>query len=122
MPDAFHTFGSDLQLSATGDLLTAAIPTETTQRVLRRLMTNAGGYIWQLAYGAGLPARVGRKANAKAIASLVRSQIFQEGGVAQQPPPVVSVSETTGGMVFCAIQYTDAVTAQPVTLSVPIGP
>ena len=48
MADISHTFGADLSLSATGDLLCVTGDTLTQQRVLRRLLTNAGDYIWQL--------------------------------------------------------------------------
>ena len=54
MPDINHLWGNDLAFSATGDLATADVPTLTQQRVLRRLLTNPGDYIWELDYGAGL--------------------------------------------------------------------
>lgn len=117
-----HIFGNDLQLSATGDLLLVSGVAETRQRILRRLLTNLGDYIWELDYGAGLPAKVGRKANAAQITGIVRSQIFQEQSVAQTPAPKVTVSVNPNGTVTCNITYTDAPTQQPVALTVPLNP
>lgn len=120
MPDLSHVFGQDLQLSATGDLLTVDTSDLTQQRIMRRLFTNQGDYIWQLAYGAGLPSRVGRKSNAADIASIVRSQIFQESSVAQSPPPVVTVTASPNGAVVCNISYFDLDLQKSVTLTFPI--
>ena len=63
MPDISHQFSADLSLSPTGDLATITAPQLTQQRVLRRLLTNPGDYIWHPSYGAGLAAFVGQPAN-----------------------------------------------------------
>ncbi|MEE3500197.1 hypothetical protein [Acidiphilium acidophilum] len=54
MADAGLVFGGDLAIDAGGDLALAAGSALTEQRVLRRLLTNPGDYIWQLSFGAGL--------------------------------------------------------------------
>lgn len=110
MADLFHQWGSDLSLGPTGDLATADTPTVTTQRVLRRLLSNPGDYIWQLGYGAGLPRMVGQPANAAAIRGVITSQMYQEAGVSQDPAPAVKVKGGMDGTVFAAVQYTDAAT------------
>ena len=107
MFDINHTFGGDLAVDVSGDLATASGRALGQQRVLRRLLTNAGDYIWQLTYGAGLPSMIGTPADAAAIAGLVRSQIFLEGAVGQTPTPVIDV-ETQGSIVSLQITYTDA--------------
>ena len=84
MPDLSHTFGGDVQVSANGDLLTASSLNLSQQRILRRLMTNPGDYIWQPSYGAGLAQFVGSPASAAQIRAVVRSQIFKEAAVARQ--------------------------------------
>jgi phage baseplate assembly protein W len=117
MADMAHTFGGDLALSASGDLLVVSGDTLTQQRVLRRLLTNDGDYIWHLAYGAGLGRMVGQPVNAAAIENIVRSQIFRESSVAQVPAPVVTTSVNTDGMVTVTIQYADAVTGAGSTLT-----
>ncbi len=118
MADAYHQFGNDLVLSASGDLLlvTTALD-QTNQRLMRRLFTNLGDYIWHLKYGAGLPSRVGRKANAAAITAIIRSQIFQEGTVSRNPQPVINVTVDTSGLVICNITYQALNTQTPTTLS-----
>ena len=47
MPDLAHQFGADLVAGATGDLAVVDGPALGRQRVLRRLLTNPGDYIWQ---------------------------------------------------------------------------
>ena len=63
--------------SATGPLL-------GQQRVLRRLLTSPGDYIWQLDYGAGLARFIGQPVNPLQIKAVIRSQIFKEAAVARR--------------------------------------
>ena len=119
--EAYHIFGQDLVLSATGDILLVDGVQETNQRIMRRLFTNPGDYLWDLLYGAGLPAKVGLKANAAAIAAVVRSQIFQETTVSQTPPPTIGVLASPSGVVTCTVTYTYAPTGQVSSLTFPIG-
>ncbi|HQT89694.1 MAG TPA: hypothetical protein PK677_14295 [Acidiphilium sp.] len=119
MSDISHYFGSDLSLSASGDLLTVAQGAGLTkQRILRRLLTPQGGYIWELPYGAGLPALIGQPVTPMAIQNAVRAQIFNEATVAKAPEPVITVTATTGGTFTVTIAYTDAVSGQPQILTV----
>ena len=55
-----------LRAGAAGDLAPAAGTLRGQQRVLRRLLTNPGDYIWQPGYGAGLGQFVGKPASAGA--------------------------------------------------------
>lgn len=119
---AYHYFGQDLVLSSTGDLLVISGAQLVQQRILRRLMTNPGAYLWDLTYGAGLPSKVGQKVNAAAIAAIVRQQIFSEGTVASVPPPQITVTSNPNGTVQCNITYTDQITQQLVELSFPFKP
>jgi phage baseplate assembly protein W len=125
MPDLSHQWGSDLALSPTGDLALAADAELTRQRVLKRLLTNQGDYIWQLDYGAGLPGFVGQPANPARIAALIRSQIFKEPGVARTPEPNISVSPITGSGptagLSVQIQYADATSGATQSLSFSAG-
>jgi phage baseplate assembly protein W len=110
MADLAHNFGSDLQLSATGGLLLASGPALVQQRILRRLLTNPGDYIWQPTYGAGLRQMVGQNANLLAIQNVIRSQIFAETDVLQTPAPVITATQDPAGNVIVSIAYTDATT------------
>ena len=112
--DCSHTFGSDLSISASGDVLLANGDTYTRQRILRRLLTNHGQYLWQLAYGAGLRQQVGQTSNLLAIQQVIRSQIFAESSVAQSPAPTVTVTEDATGNLTATIQYYDAATGTQV--------
>jgi hypothetical protein len=72
--DLSHQWASDLSIGPTGDLALASGSMLGQQRVLRRLMTNPGDYIWQLGYGAGLGQFIGQPTNASQIQAVIRSQ------------------------------------------------
>ncbi|WP_284944569.1 hypothetical protein [Acidisoma cladoniae] len=117
MSDLNHTFDGDLSVSAGGDLALASGSLLGQQRVLRRLLTNPGDYIWHLSYGAGLPAQIGTPASAATIRGVVRNQIFNEPLVAADPAPVITV-QTTDNYVSLQISYSDAVATQTQTLAI----
>ena len=117
MPDIAHLWGNDLSFSATGDLAMVDIPNLTEQRVLRRLLTSAGDYIWALDYGAGLANFVGVPGAANAIGAAIRGQIFKEPAVAQSPAPVIELQSDPAGALYVLIRYADAATGATQTLA-----
>jgi phage baseplate assembly protein W len=120
MADASHQWGSDLALGPTGDIASVSGQLLGQQRVLRRLLTSPGDYIWQLDYGAGLARFIGRPVNAMQINAVVRSQIFKEPTVARQPEPVIDVQISPGGAagtVYVYIRYVDAESRQTQVLT-----
>ena len=116
MNDIYQYFGTDLTPSATGDLQPVASTTRGQQRILRRLLTNPGDYIWHPDYGAGLPSYVGSVIDVRQMNSLIRGQILLEDSVAKTPEPVIDVQAIQGGMTV-SIQYNDANSNTPQTLS-----
>lgn len=121
MADTFHQFGGDLALSSTGDIATVTGSTLTQQRVLKRLLTNPGDYIWNPDYGAGLAGFVGQPASTARIAAVVRSQIFKEAAVARTPEPIIDIQLGQAGSVYLHIRYADAVTGETQSLSFSVG-
>ncbi len=120
MADAFHQWGSDLALGPTGDVASVSGQLLGQQRVLRRLLTSPGDYIWQLDYGAGLARFIGQPVNPLQISAVVRSQIFKEAAVARQPEPLIDVQVSPGGAagtVYVYIRYVDAESSQTQVLS-----
>lgn len=137
MPDLFHLWGNDLvagpglgRVDATGDLLTVGTDNNeiqndsdldlsgmTLQRLLRRLLTNPGEYLWQPTYGAGLGRFMGQPLNKPAMTAIIRSQIFLEAAVSQTPAPIITLTAQKDGSVLCHILYSDAETGKPVPLS-----
>lgn len=107
----------DLSVGPTGDLAVVDGVALTQQRVLRRLLTNQGDYIWQLNYGAGLGRFVGKPGAPAEIAGVTRSQLLQEAAVAPSPPPVVTTVAGDDGTVLATLTYTDAATGQASTVS-----
>ncbi len=120
LSDLYHYFGTDLSPSNTGDLLTVTAITRGQQRVLRRLLTNPGDYIFQPEYGAGLARWIGATADLAAMRALIRAQMLLEPSVAATPEPdvsVLAVANQAGGGFAVAISYTDAPSGEPVVLS-----
>jgi hypothetical protein len=117
MPDLLHQFGSDLSVGPTGDLAAVSGVALGQQRVLRRLLTNPGDYIWHRSYGAGLGRFVGQTADLQRIHAVVRSQIFKEPAVARSPEPVIDVKADLAGRIYVYIQYTDALSEHTQVLS-----
>jgi phage baseplate assembly protein W len=121
MNDLWHQFSADLAVGVTGDLAVASGPLLGQQRVLRRLLTNPGDYIWAPDYGAGLAQFVGVPADAAQIRAVIRSQIFKEAAVARQPEPIVDVEIDGGGTVYVHVRYADASTGATQVLSFSVG-
>ena len=116
MPDLNHLWGQNLAISATGDIAIVDGDAMTTQRILRRLMTAQGDYIWNLNYGGGVPGRVGNVADIPLISSVIRSQIALEAAVARSPAPVITVTPILNG-ISVYIKFWSASTGQEKTLS-----
>lgn len=119
MADIFQYWGDDLAFSDQGDLLVVSGTTEGVQRVLRRLLTNLGSYIWHVGptgYGAGVRAKVGAILDVQELTSLIRSQIFLEAVVSPTPEPIITITPTIDG-AFVRIQYLDAPTQNPAVVA-----
>jgi phage baseplate assembly protein W len=121
MGDISHTFGNDIDLSASADLLYVDGTTEVQQRIIRRLLTAAGDYLWHLDYGGSLGQFVGQPANQSAIENVIQGQIYQEETVAQVPLAKVRTHVANDGTVTASIVYVDAATGAVQTLSFPLG-
>ena len=121
MSDLHHAWAGDLSAGPTGDLATVSGPALGTERVLRRLLTNPGDYIWQPGYGAGLARFVGQPADPAAIRALIREQMRREPAVAPAPEPVIDVQSDPGGTLSVQVRYADADTADAQTLSLELG-
>src|SRR5579884_3074560 len=115
MADVGHYFSGDLQLGAAGDLLAVDSFLESNQRILRRLLTNAGDYLWQPKYGAGLPARIGAPRDDAETESLIRAQMYLEQSVSQSPVPQIAASPIPNGLDV-KIRYVEVDSNQPTTL------
>ncbi len=112
MADLSLQFGGDLGVGATGDLQLADGATLTQQRVLLRLLTNPGDYIWKLSYGAGLGRYVGQPGAPAAIVGVTRTQMLLEATVATTPAPVIATTAGDDGTVALSVNYSDAASGQ----------
>jgi hypothetical protein len=122
--DIGHQWGGDLDVSSSGDLASVSGSPALTQRVLRRLLTNAGDYIWSPNYGAGLAAYVGSVSSYGDIMASVRAQMLLEPAVASLPAPTVTVVRTGGsgnGTIELTTTFTEASTGSKSAISLPIS-
>jgi phage baseplate assembly protein W len=119
MVDLCLDWGGDLALGPTGDLQVTAGTTLATQRVLRRLLTNGGDYLWHPDYGAGLRRFVGSPLDQSLITAIVRTEIGKEAAVALSPPATISVTPISGrtNSFYLAVSYVGAASAQPTSLT-----
>jgi phage baseplate assembly protein W len=120
MSDLRHAWGGDVFAGPTGDLAIVSGPQLGTERVLRRLLTNPGDYLWQPGYGAGLARFVGQPTDPAAIRALVRQHMAREAAVAAEPEPVIEVQSDPGGTLSVQVRYADAETAEARTLTLQI--
>jgi hypothetical protein len=130
--DLFQWWQQDLTILPDGDLLLASDvaksgaivsgggTAEGEQRVIRRLLTAAGTYIWHLEYGAGLPQYVGQPAQISAVAAIIRAQLLLEDAVVQSPPPNITAAPIVNGLVV-NISYMDNRVGRVVTLGFDIN-
>jgi phage baseplate assembly protein W len=115
--DLAHWYGGDLARTPAGDLATVTGTLEGEQRVLRRILTLQGNYIWQPDYGGAVPALIGSLAQPAQIEAELRVQMLYEAVVAQVPPATVQVKAAGSGAQAVAIRYVDAATGGPGLLS-----
>lgn len=125
MGDIAHQWGGDLAFGPTGDLRVASQGVMTEQRILRRLLTSAGGYIWNIQYGAGLGGFVGSAVDARRLQALIFHQLRLEPAVSTQLEPSVAVRSAAvdeNRTLFVDIRFQNAFTAREQVLSVPVRP
>lgn len=121
MNELAHLVGSDLNLSNVGDIaLSTGLP-RSQERILRRLMTNPGEYLFHPDYGAGLPRFIGQPLTAAAVRGVIRTQLLLEESVAHKPEPRIDVVAIPEG-ISVTIRYTDANTDAPAALSFNVTP
>ena len=116
MADLFHYFSGDLQFASNGDLQVVDSVLESQQRILRRLLTNQKDYWWHSEYGAGLPNYIGQPVVTNQIETLVKTQMYLEASVVQDPQPQITFNSFFGGL-STLIQYVETDSNNPVTLS-----
>jgi hypothetical protein len=123
MYDIFHEWGNDLAVGSSGDLAVSTGSDTVSQRVLRRLLTNPGDYLWNLDYGGGLAQFVGAPANVADVEAVVRTQLALESAAPTTPEPQVSVRviDAANGYVVANITYADPSSMAPVQLNVSTG-
>lgn len=121
MPDVSHQIGQDLTLDPTGDLAVSDGSQLGQERVLRRLLTSPGNYIWSADYGAGLARFLGRPMAALRVAAISRSQMFKEAAVARLPAPSITVTPYRDGTMVEDIKYVDTDTGTTTILTVPVS-
>lgn len=114
-----HVCGGDLQIDGTGLSLVSGAEA-TKQRILRRLLSNPGGYIWHHDYGAGLPQMVGGVVDEGIISTSIRQSLAEDVGVDSSRPIDVHITPIIGGTVRCHINYFDRINNEAQSLKISI--
>lgn len=101
-------WGGDLAVGPSGDIAVAPVQAEAQLRIVRRLLTNPGEYIWHVHYGAGMGKYVGEPSSPSVIENDVLNQLQYENIIVASPSPSILVGQSLDG-VFSAtsvnIQY-----------------
>lgn len=101
-------WGGDLSVGPTGDIGAAPIQIEVKNRIVRRLLTNPGDYIWHSDYGAGLGTYVGQPFTLGVIKGTILRQLQHETLVEINPPPTIQANQSIAGSVSAisvTVQY-----------------
>lgn len=119
MSDLNLNWGGIMNLSPCGDISVTHGTIYGQQRVLRRLLTNEGEYLWHLEYGAGLPQMVGQIVNVGEMTGIIQEQMNLEQCVDQTNAPSVSVTSQNDNSTFVEVLYMDGNTGDTSVLSLP---
>ncbi len=117
MQDAALMWSSDYIPGPTGDIGLLDGTLLGQQRVLRRLLTNPGDYLWQPDYGAGLGQFIGTPLDVLAVVSAIRREIFKEAAVSPLPEPLIEAVQASDGTVVIDIRYVDSTTGDTQVLA-----
>jgi hypothetical protein len=120
MSDIYLEWATDLLAGSSGDLALVDGSDQTNQRVVRRLLTSPGDYIWNLGYGAGLGTFVGSITNLQDVEAVIRNQISLEPTVPSTPAPNVAVQvlDAVRGFAVAQITYSNPSSDSSVILNV----
>jgi hypothetical protein len=116
-------WGGDLAVGPSGDINVAPLQANVQQRLVRRLLTNPGDYIWHTDYGAGLGGYVGQPYSPGIIEGVILNQLQLEPLVATTPAPMVQINQSATGpfsTISVNVQYQVAGTSTE--HSVVLGP
>ncbi|MGB8840760.1 MAG: hypothetical protein WCC64_06790 [Aliidongia sp.] len=124
LADLYQYWGNDLVLGSTGDIAPAFRSDRTSQRIMRRLLTNPGGgdYPWQPDYGAGLPAKIGQNLDLGHLRTLIVGQIALEPTVARNPMPQVTLTPFRGGVSISVLYYDQTGSGIPLSFNLAATP
>jgi hypothetical protein len=117
-------WGADLSVGPSGDISVAPIQANVRQRLVRRLLTNAGDYIWHTNYGAGLGGYVGQPYSPANIEGAILNQLQLESLVAETPTPTVQINQSATGpfsSISVTVQYQVAGTSTENSVVLSIG-
>lgn len=118
MSDISHTLGYDIDLAENGDLAIASGSDIGKQRIIRRLCTNPGDYIFWLDYGAGLPQRIGTTDTLADISSTILEQMKMEPSISESPTPSIKMYNLNDGTRRISVQYSDSNTDETILMEI----
>ncbi len=117
-------WGADLAVGPTGDINALPISADIQARIIRRLLTNPGDYIWHTDYGAGLGRYVGEPYSPAIIEGAILIQLKLETLVATAPAPTIQIKQSGSGPtpgLAVTVQYQVAGTALAASAAFALG-
>lgn len=120
MADLGLEWNDDFRFTPSGDVSLVTGEDEARQRIIRRLYTALGGYVWDAEYGAGLPQKIGSTYQPQQIESIVRGQMLLEESVSQIPPPRIQVSSAVSGLQVIVIEYRESGTNREIGFTIEV--
>lgn len=117
-------WGGDLAVGPSGDISVAPIQAEVQQRLVRRLLTNPGDYVWHTEFGAGLGSYVGEGYSPSLIEGAILNQLQLETLVAATPAPSVQTSLSSTGpfsTISVAVQFRVSGQSMPNSVTLNLG-
>jgi hypothetical protein len=117
-------WSGDLSVGPSGDISVAPARMEIRQRIVRRLLTNPGDYIWHSNYGAGLGKFVGEPYSPDLVESTIAGQLRNESLIASVPAPVVRADAVSPGLTAAAavtIEFQVVGAIMPSTVALNVG-
>jgi hypothetical protein len=117
-------WGTDLSVGPSGDINVTPVQSNVQQRLVRRLLTNTGDYIWHTNYGAGLGGYVGQPYSPANIEGAIVNQLQLEPLLAATPAPTVQINQSATGpfaSISVTVQYQIAGTSTENSVVLDIG-
>lgn len=113
-------YGGDILLTPARSIAVATGVDGVNQRILRRVISAAGNYLWHPKEGVGAGKDVGAVPNQQTLSRIkarINGAVLYDDDVAKSPAPMITFDTKIANLLSVTIKYTYAPTGQLQTLS-----